>query len=89
MHWFALYLVPLFRRVRKIAKSDCYLQHVCLSVRIEQLGSHWTGFYEIWDFGIFRKYVEKTQVALKSDKNNGYFTWRPMYIYGSFSLSSS
>ena len=24
----------------------------------------------------FRKYVEKTQGSLKSDKNNGYFTWR-------------
>jgi hypothetical protein len=24
---------------------------------------------------------KKFQVSLKSDKNNGYFTWRPMYIY--------
>jgi len=28
--------------------------------------------YDIWC--IFRKYVEKIQVCLKSDKNNGYFT---------------
>jgi hypothetical protein len=30
---------------------------------------------------IFFKSVEKIQVSLKSDKNNGYFTWKPMYIY--------
>ena len=40
-----------FRRVRKIAKGDYYLRHVCLSicpsVRIEQLDSHWTDFREL------------------------------------------
>jgi len=25
----------------------------------------------------FAKYVDKTQVLLKSNKNNWYFTWRP------------
>jgi len=29
----------------------------------------WAGKY-----GIFRKYVEKTQISLKSDNYNGYFT---------------
>jgi hypothetical protein len=29
----------------------------------------------------FRKSVEKIQVALKSDKNNGCFIDRPMYIF--------
>jgi len=38
---------------------------------------------------IFPKYVEKTQVSLKSDKNNGYFTWRPIYIFDHNSLNSS
>jgi len=33
--------------------------------------------------------VEKIQVSLKSDKNNGYFTLRPMYIYDNISLNSS
>ena len=28
------------------------------------------------------------QASLKSDKNNGYFTWRPMYMYGNISLIS-
>jgi hypothetical protein len=29
------------------------------------------------------------QVLLKSDKNNRYFTWGPMYVYGNISLYSS
>jgi hypothetical protein len=29
------------------------------SVRMEQLGSHWTDFNEIWYVSIFRKYVKK------------------------------
>jgi hypothetical protein len=42
-------------------------------------------FY-IWDF--FRNYVEKIQVLLKYDKNNGYFTWRRFHIYDNISLNS-
>jgi len=37
----------VFRQVRKIAKSDYYLRHVCPSIRMEQLGSHSTDFHEI------------------------------------------
>jgi len=32
---------------------------VCPSVRVEQLGSHWTNFHEIWCLKIFLQYVEK------------------------------
>jgi hypothetical protein len=46
------------------------------SVRMEQLGSHWLDFHEIWYLWIFRKSVENIQVALKSENNNAYFTWR-------------
>jgi hypothetical protein len=67
--------------------------YACLSVRLyarmEQLGSHWTDFSEICYLSIFRKSVEEIQVSLKSDKHNGYFTWRRMNIYGNISLSSS
>jgi hypothetical protein len=43
-------------------------------------------FYE----SIFRKSVEKFQYALKSDPpKNVYFTWRPLNIFGHFSLNSS
>jgi len=37
----------------------------------------------------FFKSVEIIQVSLKSDNNNGYFTWRPVCIYDHISLSSS
>jgi hypothetical protein len=76
-----------FRRVRKIAKSDYQLCGVSLSVRME-LGFHWTDFHETWYLSVFRKSVEKIEVSLKSDKNNGYFTWRPVYIFCSVCLFS-
>jgi hypothetical protein len=61
----------------------------CLSVHVEQLCSHWTDFHEILYFSIFffRKSGEKIHVLLKSDKNNGYFTWRRVCVYDNISLS--
>jgi len=38
---------------------------------------------------VFFENVMKIQVSLKSDKNNGYFTWSPIYIFDPISLSSS
>jgi hypothetical protein len=74
----------IFRRVRKIAKSDYSLRHVCLSVCLSAWNnSAPTGRifmeFDIWVF--FEKSLKKIQVSLKSDKNNGKLTWRPMYIY--------
>ena len=40
------------------------LASLCLSVRMEHLGSHWTDFYEIWYLRSLRKCVEKIQVSL-------------------------
>jgi hypothetical protein len=75
----------LFGRVCKIAKvtfsfviSVCLF--VCLSIRMEQPGSHWNGLHEIWYLRIFRKSVTQIQVSLKYDKNKGYFIWRLVYI---------
>jgi hypothetical protein len=84
--------LTVFRCVRKIAESNYYLLlfslHVRPSVRMEQLGSHWTDFHEIWNLCIFWKYVKEIQVSLKSDKNYGYL-WRPIYINENISLNSS
>jgi hypothetical protein len=33
------------------------------------------------DIWVFRKYVEKIQVSLKCEQNNGYSTWIPVCIY--------
>ena len=57
---------------------------VRLSVRMEQLGSHRIDFHEIWYLSIFRQSFEKIQVSLQSDKNKGYFTWRPIRIFLSY-----
>jgi len=37
----------MFWRIRKIAESDKWLRHAFLSVRMEQLGSHWTDIHVI------------------------------------------
>jgi hypothetical protein len=38
-------IYAVFRRVRKIAKSDYLLRRVCLSVCMEQLHPHWSDFH--------------------------------------------
>jgi hypothetical protein len=73
--------------MRKAAIS--FVRFVCLSVRMEKLGSHWMDFHEIRYLNIFRKCEDQIQVSLKCDKNNGYLTWRRIYIYGNILLNSS
>jgi len=41
---------------------------IIMSVRMEQLGSHWTDFHKILRMSIFQKSVEKIQVPFTSDK---------------------
>ena len=55
---------------------------------MEQLDCRWTDFYEIYYLSIFES-LKKIKVSLKPDKNNVYFTWRPIYISAHISLSSS
>ena len=56
---------------------------------MEQLGSHWTDFYETSYFNFFRKSVEKTQVSFKYDNNNGYFTGSRFHNINDVSLNPS
>jgi hypothetical protein len=44
------------------------------SVHMQQLGSYWTDVREIRFLSIFLRSVDKIQVSLKYDKNNGHFT---------------
>jgi len=62
---------------------------LCPSVRMGQLCSHWTDLKEIRYLSIFRKSVEKIQVSLKYDMNNGHFTWRPIFFVDHITPSSS
>jgi hypothetical protein len=65
----------LFCASAKLRKAIIiFVVSVPASVRMEQLGSHRTDFYQILYLLIFRKTVEKMQVTLKLDKNKGYFT---------------
>ena len=75
--------VPFFRRFFAILRQATFsfVMSVPPSVCMEQLGSHCTDFHEIWYLGISRKSIGKIQISLKSDKNRGYFTWRPIYIF--------
>ena len=54
--------------------ASCLLS-IRRSVRMEQLGFQGTDFNKILYLSTFWKHVEKIQVSMKSDQNNGYFTW--------------
>jgi hypothetical protein len=72
-------LLGAFAKLRNATIS--FVMSVCPSVCMEQLGSHWKDLHEIYYLGICRESVQKIQVSLKCDKNNGYFTWKPTHIF--------
>ena len=70
----------VLRRVRKTGERRL-LASSCLSVCPHGVNRlQLDGFYEIWYLVIFRKFIYEVQGSLNSDKNNWYFTWRPIYI---------
>ena len=74
---FSLFL-GTFAKLRKATLS--FVISACPSVRPHGTSRHpldW--FHEIWYLNLFRKFVEKFEVLLKFDKNNGYLSWRRMY----------
>ena len=67
-----LNIISVLGAFAKLPKATVsFVMSACLSVRMEQLGSHWMYFHEIRHLSIFRKYLEKIPVLLKSDKNSG------------------
>jgi len=61
--------------------EECWLSSSCLpSVRMCQIGLHWTDFREIWYWPLLLHSVEQSYVWLKPYKNVGLFTWRPKCI---------
>jgi hypothetical protein len=70
----------VFTKLKKRPLASSCLS-VRLSVGMEQLDSIWKDLHEISHLYIFRKSVEVIQVSLKSDKNNGHFTLRSIYIF--------
>ena len=63
-----------------------FVTSVCLSVRMEQLGSHWTDFHEIWYLNVFETTCRENSSFKKSDRKNGYFTWRSTHFHPQYSL---
>ena len=59
---------------------------VCLFIWMEQLSPYLKHFHEIWYVSIFKKSTKKIQVSLRSEKNDGHFTWKPIYIFHHISL---
>jgi hypothetical protein len=75
-------ILGAFAKLGKATVSCVMSVCLCASVRpLGQLGPHSTDFREIWYFSFFRKCVEKIQFSLIPDKNNGYFTWKSIFIY--------
>ena len=58
-----------FANFRKVTITIVMSVHP--SVRMEQLGSYFTGLDESWYLNFFRKSVEKIQFSLKPVKNKG------------------
>jgi hypothetical protein len=84
--WNGLSVSRFWGLSRTLRKCYSYLRHAFIFVCPPAWNnSSLTGRifikFDIWVFFFFRKPVDKIEVSLNSDKNNGYFTWRPMYIY--------
>jgi hypothetical protein len=86
---YGVWIYAFVGKFTKLRDANINFDMPGLPVRMEQFGSHYTDLNESLYFSIFRKHVNKTQVTLKPDKNNGYFTWRPTYLYDNISLISS
>ena len=80
---FKRYCEQFIAALAKLRKGTIsFVTSVCPSVcSHEIIRLPMAGFNEISYLRIFRNYVEKTEVLLKSDKNIGYFTRKPIYIY--------
>ena len=72
-----------FRRFRKIAKWNCYLRYVRLSVRPSAWNNSAStrGIFMKFYSGLFLDNCEKMHVPLKFGKNNVNFQWRTVYIF--------
>jgi hypothetical protein len=86
------YRDPLFPPAQFLgALQNCekrLLASSCLSVRMQQLGSHWKDFHDIWYLCFFKKSAMKIQVPLKSKIKQAIQMKTNIHFYH-ISLSSS
>ena len=84
----SIHFLSAFVKLRKATVSFIMFLSICVSVcpsvrPTARNNSAPTGrIFMKFDVCFFEKSIEEIQFSLKSDKNNGYFIWRPMYIYG-------
>jgi len=76
------------RRFRKIENSDCQLRYICLSFCPYGITRLPLDAFS-WIRNIFWRSLQEIQVSLQSDKNGGYFTWRPIQRVWSYLAHSS
>ena len=75
--------------IKLVAFAKVWKVNVSVHPLRRQLRSLGADFNEVRYLSVIRKSVYTLQVLLKFDKNNGYFTWRPIYIYNNIPLNSS
>jgi hypothetical protein len=61
---------------------------ISISLSVRAHGTSWPPL-DGFSYDLIIEKFSKIQVSLKFDKNNGYFTWRRVYIYDNISLNSS
>jgi hypothetical protein len=77
------YFLGAFAKSRKANISFVMSVRPHGTTRLPLHGFWWGLIFEL----IFRKSVEKIQVSLRYDKNDGYCTWRCFHIYDNISLN--
>jgi hypothetical protein len=84
--WTQFWLVRRFRKIATISSvlSVCPSIHPHGTTQLQMDGFSWKFIFEY-----FSKICREIRVLLKSDKNNGYFTWKQTYIFDHISLISS
>ena len=75
--WSNIFMMFDFEYFHEVLCSNIFMK---FDVRVCSWSSMFEYFHEVRCSSIFRKPVEKT-ASLKLDKNNRYFTWRPIYIF--------
>jgi hypothetical protein len=84
--------IPFWGYLGALAKlwktTASFVRSVRLSVRLEQFGSHWMDFHEIWCLFIFRKYVQTIKASLMLENKKVHFTWTAVWL-DHISLTSS
>jgi hypothetical protein len=67
---------------KRLSASSCLSDSPHATTRFPLDGFPWN-----FTFEYFSKIRRENSSFIKTDKHNGYFTWRPMYIYDNISLN--